>query len=216
MLHLPSRGAVPVSLLEDFLGAFHRRMLERMRVAGLDHPPCSDFAQNDTRESIDTVEDESSVGKPSRSVEEAKSSSSSQIGMGMQQPKHEHERDRRSCWSERSKGAEQECTGGEDAADAGTTVCTLREGNLKSVGGPLGDRDVNSRDSQLQPRCKGYTAKSEGDRVSRTPVESDNKATTLIRDPFSPDERRHLTTNTARYAHWASSSSIVHDVRQVT
>eukprot|EP00752_Nemacystus_decipiens_P016535 g14779.t1 len=28
-----ARGAAPVSLLEDFLGAFHRRMLERMRVA---------------------------------------------------------------------------------------------------------------------------------------------------------------------------------------
>lgn len=204
---------MPVSLLEHFLAAFHRRMLERMRIAGQDHPPCSYFAQNDTRESIDAVEDEGSVGEPPESVEEAKSNTSSQIGV-LTQP--EHGRDRPTCWSELSKGDEKKCTGGADAADDGTTACTSRERNLKSVGGPLGDQDVNSRDNQAQPRCKGYTAKSRGDRVSRTPAESHDVATTLIRDPFSLDERRRLTTDTARHRHWVGSSSIVHDVRQDT
>lgn len=206
------RGAVPVSLLEDFLAAFHQRMLERMRVAGLDNPPRPFLSQNETSESIDAaVEDESSVGSSPRSIEGAKSKSS-QIGMSMQP---EDGRDFRSCWSELSKGAEKECTGGADTASAGTTACTPTDKNLKSVGRPLGDRDINSRDSQAQPGCQGYTTKRRGDRVSRTPPKSGNM-TTLIHDPFSLDERRRLTTDTAQYKHWASFSRLVHDVRQDT
>lgn len=204
---------MPVSLLEDFSGAFHRRMLERMRAAGLDHPPRSFFAQNETSESIHTAaEDDGNVGEPPRSVEGAKAISSSHTGMSMQP---EHRRDLQACSSELGRGTEKEFTGGADTPGAGMTASAPTEGNLKSVGRPLGDRDVNSRDSQAQPGCKGCTAESRGDRIPRTPPESDSM-TTLIRDPFSLDERRRLTTDTARYKRWASSSSIVHDVRQDT
>lgn len=201
---------MPVSLLEDFLGAFHRRMLERMRTA--DQDP-SFFARNDTRKSIDSVEDEGSVDDSPRRFRKFKANPSFQVGMGMQRA---HARDRQGRWSQLSEGPEKECTGGDDAADGDPTAYTPRERNLKSVRGPLGDQNVNSRDSQAQSRCKGHTSKRSGDRVSCTPSESEDRATTFIRDPFSLDQRKRLTTDAARYKCWASSSSIVHDARQDT
>lgn len=203
---------MPVSLLEDFLGAFHRRMLERMRVAGLDDPPRSFLETDETSETNETVEDEGNVTESLRSVVDAKSNPSCEVVKSIQ-PEREHAR--RTCRSELSKGAEKKSTGGADTASADKTTCTLGTGILKSVGSPLGDRDVNSRDSQAQPGYRGYTARSRGERVSRTPTQSDN-AVTLIHDPFSLDTRRRLTTDTARYKRWVSSSSVVHDVRQDT
>lgn len=209
-----SRGAVPVPLLEDFLGAFHRRMLERIRIAGRDPPSRSFCTPSETLDGIGTVRAMGRVGESPRGVEGPKSSPPSEVGMRMQP---ENGGDRRSCGNELSKGAEKDCAGGADAASAGSTACTPREINLKSVGRlgrPLGDRDVNSHHSQAQP-SEGCNAKTRGDRVSRTPAES-NSTPTLIHDPFSLDERRRLTTDTALYKEWARSSSIVHDIRQDT
>lgn len=181
-----------------------------MRVAGLDHPPSAFFAQNETSENSEAVEDDNNVGESPR--EDTESNSSCQVGTSVP-PERGHES--RTCRSKLSKGAEKESTGDTDTASAGTGACTPRAGNHKSVGRPLGDRDVNSRDSLAQPGYKGDAARSRGDRVSRTPT-TDDLISTLIHDPFSLDARRRLTTDTARYKHWASSSRLVHDVRQDT
>lgn len=164
------------------------------------------IAHFDTRKCTSIVEDEVSVGDASRSSDAATLRKSSPSQFTLLGP------DRPSCSrSELSKGTETECTGDEDAGGTGTIRCAPRERNIKSTGGPLGVRDANSRGGQAEPR-KG----SRGDTLSSASKDSDKAATTatLIRNPFSPGERRRLTTNTARYRRWASSSSIVRDTRQ--
>lgn len=188
------RGAAPASLLEDFLASFHGRMIERERTRGEELPLPSYFDRGDSqnRAARADFEEEASTGDYPRSCEETTrgtSIASPPTDVGVQ---HKGGRDRSSrCRNKRSEKADRE--GSSDAADTGV------RGNLASVGDPLGVRDTNSR------RTRGHVSSSAcagSAGTAATPV-------TLIRDPFSPDERRRLTTNTASYKHWASSSSIV-------
>lgn len=188
------RGAQPVSLFEEFLRSFHERMLERMRMVGLD----------------------SRIGEVKEEINFASTRSSEQAMLRAKRPQtaahaqREHAPDQPNM-SQRApiEGIEKMCTGG-----GGAYGSRRRPGDA-----PLGGRDVNSRDGAALRR-KECSTSNRPDRLPRPPVETDKTATiatataTLVRNPFSPDMRRRLTTNTAQYLCWASSSSIVYDTRQ--
>lgn len=122
-----------------------------------------------------------------------------------------HEPDWLNSRSQLSKGVEAEYTSVGDAAGTGTTGCTPRERDIKSA--PLGARNVNSQGRTARP-----TKRNRVETLSSAVKDCDNAATTatLVRNPFSPDRRRRLTTSTTGFLRWASSSSIVHDTRQDT
>lgn len=109
-------------------------------------------------------------------------------------------------------GFEPEDMSGKDGDWAGYTAS--RAGSVASMGG-LKVRDANSRD-QAAPRRKGYHTPDTLNSPSQASVAAESPSTIarLIRDPFSPDKRRRLTTETTQFLHWANSSGKVHDFRQ--
>lgn len=161
-------------------------MLERMRIVHLDTRKCSSI---DASRSGDAV--------TPRKLSPAQVTA--------------HQSDWLNSRSQLSKGAEAEYTSVGDATGTGATGCTPRERNIKSA--PLGARDANSQGRIAKP-----TKKNRVDTLSSAVKDRDNATTTstLVRNPFSPDKRRRLTTNTTGFLSWASSSSIVHDFRQDT
>lgn len=182
-----SRAAVPVSLLEESHGSFHRRMLERMRIAHLDTRKCTSMDASRCIGATTLVK-----SSPARvTLHEPDCLSSSR--------------------SEQSKRAEAEHVSVGDAGGIGTTECAPRESNIKSAGGGLGVRKATGDQTRLKKRIRAHT-------LPTTSKDCDNATTTatLVRNPFSPDKRRRLTTNTTQYLRWASSCSIVHDARQDT
>lgn len=146
---------------------------------------------------IDDKEEPSIEDYPRSNADSTQGRSASSLPPDVRaQHKRGQDRSRR-CRNVRSEKAATE--GSSCAADNGT------RGNITSVGNPLGVRDINSRSTRGHVSPSTCAAGSAG--TAATPV-------TLIRDPFSPDERRKLTTNTTSYKHWARSSSIVRDTRQ--
>ncbi|CAN0441730.1 unnamed protein product [Ectocarpus sp. 12 AP-2014] len=186
-------GAQPVSLLEDFLRSFHERMLKRMRMVGLD------ARIGEVKEEIDFAS--------TRSREQAMlRAKQSQTAAHAQR---EHAPDQPNISQhEPIEGINKLCTGGGGPYGS----------RCRPVDAPLGARDVNSRDGAALRR-KECSTRNRPNRLPRPRVETDKTATiatttaALVRNPFSPDMRRRLTTNTAQYLCWASSSSIVYDTR---
>ncbi|CAM9995135.1 unnamed protein product [Ectocarpus sp. 6 AP-2014] len=184
-------GAQPVSLFEEFLRSFHERMLERMRMVGLDS------RISEVKEEIDLASTRSSEQAMLR-AKQSQTAAHAQRELAPDQPNISQR--------EPIEGIENVCTGGGGA-------CGSR---CRPVDAPLGARDVNSCDGAALRR-KECSTRNRPDRLSRPRVETDKKATiataiaTLICNPFFPDMRRRLTTNTAQYLCWASSSSIVLD-----
>lgn len=170
-------------------------MLEKKRTQ--EHPRRPPFAREDSQNRTCRAEgeEETSIEDCQRGSEEATQGTSSAPPKTDQQAQHRRGQERLSgCRSKLRELVDRSGTSG--AAGIGTRK------NLKSVGGPLGVRDANSWSAigSASGACTGSAGTGTTD--------------TLIRDPFSPDERRRLTTNTTSYKHWVSSSSIVHDIRQ--
>lgn len=199
------RGAQPVPLLEEFLRSFHERMLERMKMVGLDSRIGEVKEEIDFTSTRGTRCSEQAVlrAKHSRTAAHAQ---------------REHAPDQPNI-SQREpiEGVEKLCTVGGGAQDSSCRAADEKHQN--QVLAPLRARDANSRDGAALRR-KECSTRNRPDRLPRPRVETDKAATiatataTLVRNPFSPDMRRRLTTDTARYLCWASSSSIVHDTRQ--
>lgn len=166
---------------------------------------------------------DSRIGEVKEEIDFASSRSSEQ---GMLRAKHsqaaahaqrEHEPDQsNTSQPEPIEGIDKLCTGG--GGVHGSRCRPADEKHLNQVDAPLGARDANSRDGAALRRKKCST-RNKPDRLPRPRVETDKTVTiatataTVVRNPFSPDMRRRLTTNTARYLCWASSSSIVYDTR---
>ncbi|CAN0139013.1 unnamed protein product [Scytosiphon promiscuus] len=183
------KGALPVVLLENFLRAFQQRMLERVEA----HHSISRGASG-------TIEEDVVVDHSPRSVQCAPlcQSGSPQIGMN----KSKKSTDRRVL-----AAVETEHMSGKGGDLAGLRACTSGVEICESKVG-LRVRDANSC-GQAAPRAKGYTPGT-----LTSPLEASVVTDNLIRDPFSPDKRRRLTTNTTQYLRWASSSRKVYDFRQ--
>ena len=225
------RGAQPATLLEEFEGAFCKRMWERMRLArsklsnnvtcqkdmvrvsvktgGPDGKPCS----STTREQlIDSSIPLTSPSTSSRSTEGARFSSGPEaeplldLAVDGKLPhlfqNQKHALNLNQVGEERTKSVDRKQA---EVDGMGTRRTRRKDGNVELAGRPLRERDGNIQ-ALKQPRLRDPGKK-------RAPVD---KKFFVINDPFSLDVWAGITVESAQYVRWASSrNGRLHHVRRV-
>lgn len=105
-------------------------------------------------------------------------------------------------------------TDSENSGGTGIMSCISGQENSDLASSPFVVRDASTL-VQRPPSCKGCQTRSGIDTILRDPGGNGRGSIclSLFRDPFSAAARKRLTVDTAQYIAWASSSSIIHDVR---